>query len=94
MARFVRNCWPACNADWPRLTAHEATADAVPASQLAMLPGSCWNHCPMDWTADGSVEVKNVTMVWPIEVTLPTVACQADERNDVNDAHHCCPTLV
>ena len=52
-----------------------------------MLPGSCWNHCPTPWMADGSVEVKNVTMVWPIEVTLPTVACHADERNDVNDAH-------
>ena len=51
-----------------------------------MLPGSCWNHCPTSWMADGSVEVKNVTMVWPIEVTLPTVACHADERNDVNDA--------
>ena len=44
--------------------------------------------------ADGSVEVKNVTMVWPIEVTLPTVACQADARNDVNEAHHWRPILV
>ena len=44
--------------------------------------------------ADGSVDVKNETMDWPIEVTLLTAACHADDRNDVNDAHHCCPVLV
>ena len=37
--------------------------------------------------ADGSVEVKNVTMVWPMETTVLTAVCHADERNDVNDAH-------
>ena len=41
---FEANCCPACNADWPKLTAHVPIDVIRFDNAVPIAEGSCWNH--------------------------------------------------
>ena len=43
-AMFETNCCPACNADWPKLTAHVPIDVIRFDNAVPIAEGSCWNH--------------------------------------------------